>query len=528
MFRHRVTNSRADTDDRYNAPPIGKRGRGHAVWLSFAFFVLLACGAVGASMQIPPAQLAGSLQALTDAWSRLTRDASATLSRPFTGWRSEAPHRVATSPTMSHITDVPVISAAEDRTVLAYGDRLKITFFETLDVQLDSGTHSDPAVAAVFPRMDLSGDYAVDESGSVNIPRLGQIAAAGQTITGLQREVLASFKRVIGRTSDVHVAIVERLPVYVLGMVRNSGSFPYMPGMVVLHALADAGGIGSGTTDTSSAIESIRETERLHAAEDQMDQLLIKHAALIAERDNAQEIEVPPSIQLRELQAKSDDERKMLMARVAAAAVTLSLNRRRHQEQFVLAQRQLNITQAELDAQHRRGEQLKDLLEKKQTMLHELQAIAAHGSVPKYRIMDMTTDISAVMARQDDVQVAIVQAERGVAEAAFALEKLQTDYASRLDDELIATQHEIDDCAHSTASMRAVVQVLRNSGGSVPAGAAKYSGLRIMRRVAEGLTVVPATETTSLLPGDILQVESATHPVSATSEGNAPANYNGG
>ena len=300
-----------------------------------------------------------------------------------------------------------------------------------------------------------------------------------------------------------------------------------MPGMVVLQALADAGGIGSGTIDTSSAIESIRETERLRAAEDRMDQLLIKHAALIAERDTAPEIEVPPGIQSRMLQAKGDDDRKMLMARVTAAAVTLSLDRRRHQEQFVLAQRQLNIAQAELDAQHKRADQLNDLLGKKQMMLHELQAIAAHGSVSKYKLMDMATDISTVMAQQDDVQVTIVQTERSLAEAAFALEKLQTDYASRLDDALIATQHDIDDGARSIASMRAVVQVLQNSGGLVPAGAAKYPGLRIMRRVAEGLTEVPATETTSLLPGDILQVGSATQPVTATSVDNAP-NYNGG
>ena len=59
MFRHGATNLQADTDDRYDALPIGKRSRGHAVWLSLAVFVLLAGGVVGASMGIPPARLAG-------------------------------------------------------------------------------------------------------------------------------------------------------------------------------------------------------------------------------------------------------------------------------------------------------------------------------------------------------------------------------------------------------------------------------------------------------------------------------------
>ncbi len=195
-----------------------------------------------------------------------------------------------------------------ERGVISYGDRLKITFFESLGVTLDdSGGNSDHVVATVFPRMDLSAEYAVDESGSVNIPKLGQFATTGQTITALQSDLAAAFERAIGRTSDVHVAIVERQPIYVLGTVRNAGTFKHAPGMTVLQALADAGGIDLGIADTSRAIESIRETERLRQAEDRLDRLLVKQARLIAQRDNSDDIAVPASIKSRLSQATSHD-----------------------------------------------------------------------------------------------------------------------------------------------------------------------------------------------------------------------------
>ena len=76
-----------------------------------------------------------------------------------------------------------VVADGAKGAIITYGDRLKITFFESLGVPLDEQRRaSDHVVATVFPRMDLSAEYAVDEGGNVNIPKLGQFATAGRTI----------------------------------------------------------------------------------------------------------------------------------------------------------------------------------------------------------------------------------------------------------------------------------------------------------------------------------------------------------
>lgn len=403
-----------------------------------------------------------------------------------------------------------VVAEGAKGAVITYGDRLKITFFESLGVPLDSsGGASDKVVATVFPRMDLSAEYAVDEGGSVNIPKLGQFTVTGRTIPDLQTELAAAFRRAMGRTSDVNVAIVERQPIYVLGAVRNAGTFKHTPGMIVLQALADAGGAELGTADTSKAIEGIRETERMREAADKRDRLLVRQAMLSALLNDADTMVVPPIIKSRL------SETAPLNAVIAGAAATLTAERKSYQQQQALAERQVAIARVEIEAQNSRADQLKTLLAKKMTQLHELEEIAARGSVSQLKLTDVYVDISETIARQEDLHVAAAQAGRTLAEAEIAQSKLELEHTVGLHKEIATTEQDINDSTQAIASMQAVIQVLR--GGPPEAGAAaNLPKLRIMRRVAEGFAVIPATDTTLLVPGDVIQVNSASSPNSST------------
>ncbi len=468
--------------------------------LAFCLLLLLVPLSLAIVANLPQARLADGLQTLTNTLARLP------VSVP---WHA-APRQLPGDRPAQGNTGTPRSAAASgssnaERGVIAYGDRLKITFFESLGVSLDdNGATSEHVVATVFPRMDLSAEYAVDDSGNVNIPKLGQFATEGRTIAALQSELAAAFTRGMGRTSDVHVAIVERQPIYVLGAVRNAGTFKHTPGMIVLQALADAGGIDSGSADTSKAIENIRETERLRQAEDKFDRLLIRQARLVAQRDNADSIRLPESIRSRLSGTASHDG---LSSLIAAEATTLSVDRRDYLQLLSLAERQVNIARVELEAQNMRIDQVKVLLAKKESRLHDLEEIAAHGSVTQYKLTDMNVDIAELLAHQLDLRVASAQAERRVVEAETTQAKMEAEHFGGLQSELAATQQEIDDCTHAIASMQAVTRVLRNSAPEIAEAMAIASpGIRITRRIAAGPVVIAATETTSLLPGDVVQV----------------------
>jgi protein involved in polysaccharide export with SLBB domain len=481
------------------------RGQWRPLRLSLVFLLLLSLALLGLGIasSLSPLRMTETLQTFSDAWTRLLA-ATSLSSAPR---QSVGANAMTANVTQTSRAPVPLaVSKAGEGDVIAYGDHLKITFYESVGVKVANGkANSDRVVAAVFPRMDLSAEYEVDESGGVNIPKLGQVLATGQSIVALQSTLAAAFERAIGRSSDVHVAIVGRQPIYVLGTVRNAGSFKFAPGMTVLQALADAGGTGLG--DTSRAIEATRETERLRQAEDKMDRLLVKQAMLVARRENADHIVLTPSTRAQ-LSPTSAPER--LNALIAGATAILTSERKGYQQQLVLAQRQVDIARTEVEAQNMRANQLKDLLAKKQERLHGLEGIAANGSVPRYKLTDVGADISELVARQEDLRVTLAQAERRLIEAEIAQAKIEHDYPAETERDLATTQAAIDDTARAIASMQAVTEIL---GNGLPETAGQSTGaqsLIITRRVGTGLTTIPAVDTTLLLPGDVLQVNSAT------------------
>src|SRR4029077_12367140 len=93
----------------------------------------------------------------------------------------------------------------------------------------------------------------------------------------------------------------------VMGAVRGVGPYKHAPGMTVLQALATAGGHDTAASDTSTAIENIRETQRLRQAEDHLSSLLLKRAMLLAQRDNSDTMQAPPEIAARLSQAAPED-----------------------------------------------------------------------------------------------------------------------------------------------------------------------------------------------------------------------------
>jgi polysaccharide biosynthesis/export protein ExoF len=486
-----------------------------ALRLSMLCLLLLSFAPLGFGViaGLPSAQFAPGLHGFSDLWTRLVA---------VVPWHSlQTASAVATTGRAADRSWALVPAPSDsDRGVVWYGDRLKINFFESIGVALNDNKAGADQVAAIFPRMDLSAEYAVDEGGSVNVPRLGAFPATGQTIAALQSALAASFERTIGRTSDVQVAFVERQPIYVLGAVRSSGPFRHVPNMTVLQAFANAGGPDTATADTSRTIENIRETERLHQNESQLDSLLLKRAVLLAQRNNLDALQVPPEIRTRLLKEAPGNG---LAALVAGAAATLGVERKRFEQQLSLAERQVDLAQLEREAQTLRADQLKDLLARKQRKLHEMEAVAARGSVSQFKIIDMGVEVSELLVRQEDLRVALAQAERRQVETEAARAKVQTDRSMEVEHALAATQREVDDCRRSIASMRAVTQVLRDALPKAAPGSTEVPNFKITRRVPMGLTVIQADETTSLLPGDVLQVSSANRPDTTISDltGNA-------
>lgn len=104
---------------------------------------------------------------------------------------------------------------------------------------LDTG---DDVRVTVFEQPSLSSTYAVDQSGFIAMPLIGQVPARGRSTVELQNTITTRLAERYLRDPNITVEVSEYRPFYVHGAVISAGKYNYVPGMTAETAIAVAGG----------------------------------------------------------------------------------------------------------------------------------------------------------------------------------------------------------------------------------------------------------------------------------------------
>jgi protein involved in polysaccharide export with SLBB domain len=303
-------------------------------------------------------------------------------------------------------TPAPILSA---KLPLGIGDKLKISFYETIDIGAmkqggRGGAEPQGALRTFYQRMDLSGDYTVEQDGAISIPLLGRFQVEGRALDDVRADLAVSFTTVVGRSANIDAKIVDRSPIYVVGTVKNPGAYKYAPGMIVLHAIALAGGIDRGDGNLSGMIEGAREMERLRSVTLQVKQLLARRARLEAERDGVSILPIP--IQLARL-AGGSTARTFL---ATESTILRAEQARRLQRSKEIALRAA-AARNEVEALKRKLDQIDVQKEMRIERLDDLQKLKDRGLVTSNNVLILRAELSDIEARRQDYLVAVVQAE---------------------------------------------------------------------------------------------------------------------
>jgi len=111
--------------------------------------------------------------------------------------------------------------AASDQYKLGPGDKVRVT---------------------VFGDDQLSGEFQLDANGVVALPLIGEVDAHGRTTSELAAAVADKLSKDYLKNPQVSVEVIDYRPFYILGEVKNPGSYPFVNGMRVMNAVALAGG----------------------------------------------------------------------------------------------------------------------------------------------------------------------------------------------------------------------------------------------------------------------------------------------
>lgn len=101
---------------------------------------------------------------------------------------------------------------------------------------------ADKVRVTVFNEPTLSGEFPINADGSIALPLIGNMVAAGMSATDLQKAVEAKLSDGYLRDPKVTVEVLTFRPFYILGEVNKPGEYPYSTGLTVLKAVAIAEG----------------------------------------------------------------------------------------------------------------------------------------------------------------------------------------------------------------------------------------------------------------------------------------------
>ncbi len=113
-----------------------------------------------------------------------------------------------------------------------------------------------------FDEAALTSEFRVSDSGTLALPLIGAVQAAGLSPDALAAKVNdALVKANLLRAPSVSVEVIAYRPIFVLGEVSKPGQYPYQPGMTVVTAAAVAGGFTYRAVDGYAAVVRTRDGE---------------------------------------------------------------------------------------------------------------------------------------------------------------------------------------------------------------------------------------------------------------------------
>jgi polysaccharide biosynthesis/export protein ExoF len=473
-----------------------------------------AFAAVGQPAQALPDQIAaGSLRQIDS-----TPDASSSVATNPTldATAGPAAPTVAEPPkTASTATDAP--SALAGRS-FGIGDRLKVAFYERLDVEEDKWGRTSSAMRSIQQRPELSGEYTVEEDGTISLPLLGAIPIANRSPQQVQTAMMESFEQLLGHKGMVNVALLERSPIYVLGPVKNPGSYKYVPGATVLHAIAVAGGLDRGTSDPWQKVEAVREIQKRSGAADTLTKLIARATVLKAERDGT-----APNVPLRLTELVGAGEANSLVNEQIDRRKAVALARKNRERAILSA-----VESAKQDlAAYSHTDSLDELVKLRQERVDSIRPLVERNIVGKATLSQVQGELSEAEQRRQDAINQYGMAKQRLASLTAESLRVQADMENDLAVEIEAVEQQISNNEREVSASDGVLSSLPATRATFAPSkaAANRVTYQIVRHTAAGPVSIPSSGMTLLQPGDLVNIIIGTNEatgLSATPDATTP------
>jgi hypothetical protein len=248
--------------------------------------------------------------------------------------------------------------------------------------------------------------------------------------------------------------------------------------------------------------------ERVRSSTLQVNQLLARRARLEAERDGVSSLPVP--IELSQLAGE-----KAARTFVAGEDAILRAEQARRRAQKRENALKAVAARSEVEALRHKLDQIDAQKDMRTERLNDMQKLKDRGVVTSNTVLTARTELSEIEAHRQDYLVALTQAETRLAEVEEASERLSLENSAKLATALATIDQQIASAQETMISAKSLAALLYRP----VSGTQTYE---IVRQVSDGVRTLRAAETSPLMPGDVLKINSSSAAVSPATVDPAP------
>lgn len=398
---------------------------------------------------------------------------------------------VALSVLLSTGAPAPAVAASSEPYLLGPQDRLMI--------RLHSLRRATGEAMAWTP---LNGEFTVGSDGTLSMPIIGTVQAAGETVSALAEQIGRALKERanLAEEPSTSVEIVRHRPFYILGAVQTPGKYEFVPGITVLQALSTAQGLLRAADLQGVEREMIAaagDLRTLDAERIALEARMARHAAEIAE---AAAIVTPPA-----LADRARDPR--VASALAEEILRFNAGRSALQSELEAIESAKVLLQRELVSLEEKGKSLDRQIEANKRELRLVSDLVSRGLTVSPRQLAAENTQVTVESSRLDVQVAVLRAQQSLSRANRDAIDLRARYRKEALDASAATRALIAvNTERTETASRLLTNAENRSLGSLAEAEELLPRFRLTRLEASGRVVRMASDDERLAPGDVLEV----------------------
>ncbi len=360
----------------------------------------------------------------------------------------------------------------------------------------------------------IGGDFTISDAGTVSVPVLGSVPVGDLDDDGLAAEIGKRLKEKIGLVDApaTNVQILEYPPVYIVGDVTKPGEYNFSPGLTVLQAVA----LGGGEFRTPLALEGANEVTRLAGSLKELDDSITRSNAKIVRLEA--EMAGATAVDFSHQPDKADPFAAAVYSQERVIFEARANSVERKAKSFAELRDILNQEISVLEQKTRStDENIKSI----QQQVDSTAVLVAKGALVATRQAEVERALRGYQDDRLDITTAIMRARQNISQTTRDLQALyderKTEIASDLQSERAAL---VQLQVKRETSQKLVLDSLSSLGATRQEDKPALT-FAIVRKENGTVNEISASETMTLLPGDVVKVTrpslQATKPVKQVS-----------